>query len=85
MMFAGMLRYRLSSETYAQLAHYGMSVIASIASRLRKLIFNLHKRRILLRCTSSRNCIFICHDVVIDGIISLLSAVGGICIHFLKC
>jgi len=24
MMFAGMLRYRLSSETYAQLAHYGM-------------------------------------------------------------
>jgi hypothetical protein len=23
MMFAGMLRYRLSSETYAQLAHYG--------------------------------------------------------------
>ena len=25
MMFAGMLRYRLSSETYAQLAHYGKS------------------------------------------------------------
>lgn len=27
MMFAGMLRYRLSSETYAQLAHYGKSTV----------------------------------------------------------
>lgn len=57
MMFAGMLRYRLSSETYAQLAQYGMSIIASIVSRLGKLIFPLHNRRILLRCTSRRNCI----------------------------
>lgn len=35
MMFAGMLRYRLSSETYAQLAHYGMSNIASIVASTR--------------------------------------------------
>lgn len=50
MMFAGMLRYRLSSETYAQLAHYGMFIIACIVSRLGKLISTLHNRRILLRC-----------------------------------